>query len=131
MATSTELDAELDNVSSADSTIAIASDTGIPRYNRRLSDKILAAFNHAYAVGEIEIASRIREVLARLDKDLSEGDGQRRDGAIALCQADLWIEFVEARNDYRTVCDKPETDTAAIQTSLDAMKDAYQRWSAL
>ncbi|MDA0787664.1 MAG: hypothetical protein O3B37_15390 [Proteobacteria bacterium] len=131
MATSTELDIELDTVSSAENTVAITSDTGLPRYNRRLSDKILAAFNHAYAVGEIEIASRIREVLARLDRDLSEGDGQRRDGAIALCQADLWIEFVEARNDYRIVCDKPGMDSAAVATSLEAMKDAYQRWSAL
>jgi hypothetical protein len=116
MATSTELDVELDTVSSAGSAIVITSDTGLPRYNRRLSDKILAAFNHdyAYAAGEIEIASRIREMLARLDKDLPEGEGRRRDGAIALCQADLWIEFVEVRNDYRTVCDKPKTDSAAI-----------------
>ena len=89
MATSTELDVELDTVSSAGSAIVITSDTGLPRYNRRLSDKILAAFNHAYAAGEIEIASRIRETLARLDKDLPKGEGQRRDGAIALCQADL------------------------------------------
>jgi hypothetical protein len=108
----------------------IVSATGAPRYNRRLSDKILAAFNHAYAVGEIEIASRLREVLARLDNDQAEGEGQRRDGTIALCQADLWIEFVEARNDYRAVCDKPGKETGAVETSLDAMKDAYRRWSA-
>jgi hypothetical protein len=108
----------------------IVSATGAPRYNRRLSDKILAAFNHAYAVGEIEIASRLREVLARLDNDQAEGEGKRRDGTIALCQADLWIEFVEARNDYRAVCDKPGKETGAVATSLDAMKDAYRRWSA-
>lgn len=65
-------------------------------------------------MGEIEIASRLREVLARLDND----------------QADLWIEFVEACNDYRAVCDKPGKDTGAVATSLDAMKDAYRRWSA-
>ena len=88
--------AELHSTNSADDALAITSDTGIPRYNRRLSDKILAAFNHAYAMGEIEIASGIREVLARLDSDVPEGPEQRRDGAIALCQADLWIEFVEA-----------------------------------
>ena len=122
--------AELHDVNGAEGTIAIASDTGIPRYNRRLSDKILAAFNHAYAVGEIEMAARLREVLARLDKDQAEGDGQRRDGAIALCQADLWIDFVEARNDYRINCDKPGMDAGVVQTSLDAMKDAYQRWSS-
>jgi len=123
--------AELHNTNSADDALAITSDTGIPRYNRRLSDKILAAFNHAYALGEIEIASGIREVLARLDNDVPEGEGQRRDGAFALCQADLWIEFVEARNDYRTVCDKPGSDSAAIETTLEMMKDAYKRWSAL
>jgi hypothetical protein len=108
----------------------IVSATGAPRYNRRLSDKILAAFNHAYAVGEIEIASRLREVLARLDNDQAEGEGKRRDGTIALCQADLWIEFVEARNDYRAVCDKPGKESGSVATSLDAMKDAYRRWSA-
>jgi hypothetical protein len=108
----------------------IVSATGAPRYNRRLSDKILAAFNHAYAVGEIEIASRLREVLARLDNDQAEDEGQRRDGTIALCQADLWIEFVEARNDYRAVCDKPGKESGSVATSLDAMKDAYRRWSA-
>lgn len=122
--------AELRNVDGAKGARDITLDTGVPRYNRRLSDKILAAFNHAYAVGEIEIASRLREVLARLDKDQAEGDGQRRDGTIALCQADLWIEFVEARNDYRTLCDKSGADSGVLGTSLDAMKDAYQRWSA-
>ncbi|MEP4377722.1 MAG: hypothetical protein ABJ215_02525 [Alphaproteobacteria bacterium] len=131
MATSTEIDVKPDTASGAGSVMEIASDTGIPRYNRRLSDKILAAFNHAYAVGEIEIASGIREVLARLDHDDPEGKGQRRDGAIALCQADLWIEFVEARNDYRTVCDKPGANAGSVEMSLAAMKDAYQRWSAV
>ena len=123
--------AELHSTNSADDALAITSDTGIPRYNRRLSDKILAAFNHAYAMGEIEIASGIREVLARLDSDVPEGPEQRRDGAIALCQADLWIEFVEARNGYRTACDKPGTDSATVATSLETMKDAYKRRSAL
>jgi hypothetical protein len=26
-------------------------DAGMPKYNRRLTDKILAAFNHAYSTG--------------------------------------------------------------------------------
>ncbi|MGB0572479.1 MAG: hypothetical protein ACPGQM_10520 [Alphaproteobacteria bacterium] len=130
-AASTELDVERETAGTVGNVAAIASDTGIPRYNRRLSDKILAAFNHAYAMGEIEIASGIREVLARLDDAVPEGKGQRRDGAIALCQADLWIEFVEARNDYRTACGKPGTDSAMVETSLEAIKDAYQRWRAV
>lgn len=122
--------AEMEQANGTDGPRAIASDTGVPRYNRRLSDKILAAFNHAYAVGEIDVAARLREVLARLDKGQSEGDGQRRDATIALCQADLWIEFVEARNDYRMACDKPDMNNDVIENSLEAMKDAYQRWSS-
>ena len=30
-------------------------DAGVPRYNRRLTDKVLAAFNHAYAMGEMRL----------------------------------------------------------------------------
>jgi hypothetical protein len=82
-------------------------------------------------VGEIEIAARLREVLARLDKDHSEGSDQRRlDRAIALSQADLWIGFVEARNDYRTARDKEHTDPIALDCMLEVMKSACQRWSA-
>ena len=37
--------------------------TGLPRYIRRLTDKVLSAFNHAYAVGELEAAERLRDTL--------------------------------------------------------------------
>ena len=124
--------ADLSDSGNGDQPETFTDDLGTPRYNRRLSDKILAAFNHAYAVGEIEVAAGLRGVLARLDNGQdSNEEQQRRDGMIALSQADLWIEFVEARNDYRTACDKPRPDSAAVETSLAAMKDAYQRWSAL
>lgn len=111
----------------------IAGDVGTPKYNRRLSDKILAAFNHAYAVGELEIAAGLREILARLDKgaEVSDAEQQRRDGMIALSQADLWIEFVEARNDYRAACDTPQSDPIALDCMLDVMKSAYSRWSSV
>lgn len=124
--------AEFDKPNGKDEASAITADTGIPRYNRRLSDKILAAFNHAYAVGEIDIAARLREILARLDTHHSErSDQRRRDGAIALSQADLWIEFVEARNDYRAACDSDSSDPIALDCMLEVMKGAYKRWSAL
>jgi len=109
---------------------AIAADIGLPKYNRRLSDKILAAFNHAYAVGELEVAASLREVLGRLDKGAdSDNERQRRDSTIAPSQADLWIEFVEARNDYRAACDTPQSDPIALDCMLDVMKSAYGRWS--
>jgi hypothetical protein len=109
----------------------IVDDVGTPKYNRRLSDKILAAFNHAYAVGEFEVATSLREVLARLDKgDDPADENQRRDGTIALSQADLWIEFVEARNDYRVACDAPQSDPIALDCMLEVMKSSYGRWNA-
>jgi len=110
----------------------LASDIGTPKFNRRLSDKILAAFNHAYAVGELEVAASLREVLARLDKGAdTDTERQRRDSTIALSQADLWIEFVEARNDYRAACDTPQSDPIALDCMLDVMKSAYGRWSTV
>src|SRR5690606_5061814 len=78
------------------------SKLGLPEFDRRLTDKILAAFNHAYAVGEVEVARRLHTVLA-----LAEGhergrvlaaSGMERRGNGALAQADLWVAYVEARN---------------------------------
>lgn len=110
----------------------LTTDVGTPKYNRRLSDKILSAFNHAYAVGDFEIAASLREVLGRLDKGSdSENERQRRDSAIALSQADLWIDFVEARNDYRAACDTPQSDPIALDCMLDVMKSTYGRWSTV
>ncbi|MBO6784266.1 MAG: hypothetical protein JJ899_13495 [Alphaproteobacteria bacterium] len=110
----------------------IDTDVGTPKYSRRLSDKVLAAFNHAYAVGELEVAASLREVLARLDNAQAELDPhQRRDSAIALSQADLWIEFVEARNDYRAACDTEASDPIALDCMLEVMKSAYHRWATV
>lgn len=110
----------------------INGDIGVPRYSRRLSDKVLAAFNHAYAVGEIEVAASLREILARLDRDRAAGDAsQRRDGTIVLSQADMWIEFVEARNDYRAACENENSDPIALDCMLEVMKSAYHRWSTV
>ena len=35
---------------------------------RRLNDKILAAFNHAYSVGEYEIAKQLKAALVKNEK---------------------------------------------------------------
>src|SRR5512141_2876572 len=43
-------------------------DAGVPRYNRRLTDKILAAFNHAYAMGEMDLARNLWECLVAAEK---------------------------------------------------------------
>ena len=51
-------------------------DVGAPDHDRRLSDKILAAFNHAYSVGETAIAEQLRVLL--LDPAVSCPDHRSR-----------------------------------------------------
>ena len=107
----------------------IASETGAPTHSRRLSDKVLAAFNHAYAVGEIDVAAQLREILARLERDRVVSHSERKAQPVSLSHADLWVDFVEARNDYRMACEDPSLDAEGVAEYLERMKDSYQRWS--
>jgi hypothetical protein len=95
---------------------------------RRLTDKILAAFNHAYAVGEVAIAERLREVLAVAEATCN-GTAERRTSYDPLGQAATWVEFVEARNRYKWICENRRNDPSGAAEALTAMKDAYRRWS--
>ena len=96
---------------------------------RRLSDKILTAFNHAYAIGETEIADKLRDVLAVNEKS-GRVDEEQRGHFDPLGQAELWVEFVEARNRYKKVSDRRGPRPGAADQALETMKDAYRRWSA-
>lgn len=95
---------------------------------RRLSDKILAAFNHAYAVGEFEVANMLRAALIAGEAKAGAPPDQRH-GHDPLYQADLWVAFVEARNDYRGLCDAADDNATNVETALAALKDAYRHWS--
>ena len=94
---------------------------------RRLSDKILTAFNHAYAMGEVEIAEQLRRVL--IENENGHGVAEKRDSHDPLGQAERWVAFVEARNQYKWVCQNHPSEPAAVEDALLAMKEAYQRWS--
>ena len=56
-------------------------------------------------------------------------DGHRHATTVALSHADLWVDFVEARNDYRVACENESHDSEAVAGILARMKEAYQRWS--
>jgi hypothetical protein len=97
--------------------------------SRRLSDKILAAFSHAYAVGEHEVADKLKDALAASEaKHARRGDKRR--SYDPLGQAGMWVAFVEARNGYRALVEDPNADADRLAVALDAMKEAYRRWSA-
>lgn len=95
---------------------------------RRLSDKILAAFNHAYSVGEFEIAKQLRAVLANNENQPSPYKEMRK-GYDPLGEADLWVSFVNMRNTYRQASEGEAANPDAVAEALEAMKEAYRQWS--
>ncbi len=95
--------------------------------SRRLSDKILAAFNHAHASGETEIARFLHRALETHEAKYGAKQ-DRRSGFSPLGQADLWVRFVEARNHYKGIFQKRGVAPAPVATALEAMKDTYKRW---
>ncbi len=102
--------------------------TGRTRYDRRLSDKVLAAFNHAFGLGELDAADRLRQILCDLEARFApEGEDRRRHRP--LDDADRWTGFVAARQHYRAVCDAEPADAAAVEAGLAEMKAAYRQWS--
>ena len=101
---------------------------GTPKHDRRLSDKILAAFSHAIAEGAPAVAALLRCALEEAERDLDGGGNQRRHGG-ALVQADLWVEFVEARDSFRRSFYAETPDPTEVERSRVEMMDAYKRWS--
>ncbi len=95
---------------------------------RRLSDKILTAFNHAYAVGEVEIARHLRKILERNERDKNGAkSGRQNDDPVQ--RADMWVAFVESRNQFRKISDKKGVKEQDIEAALLKMKEAYRQWS--
>lgn len=103
-------------------------DAGVPRHTRRLTDKVLAAFNHAYAAGEMDLARALWDCLVTAEK-LGQPYARRQPNQ-TLDLAAEWVAFVDARDRYRDVSrtskGRPEDASDAFRT----MRDAYQSWQA-
>ena len=113
---------------SIDPAAPLTHTVGEPEYNRRLADKILAAFNHAYAVGAVDVAESLRRILEEVES-LNRRDRRKRRNADTLDQAALWMAFVEARNRYKQATGDGETTADETARALGEMKEAYKRWS--
>ncbi len=101
---------------------------GAPKYDRRLSDKILAAFSHAYAEGAPAVAAVLRRALEEAERGADGSEPDRRLSG-ALVQADLWMEFVEARDFFRRIFEAEAPDPKEVECARAEMMDAYKRWS--
>ncbi len=106
----------------------MVKDLGETDQTRRLSDKVLAAFNHAYSVGETEIANELKGVLAKLEERSGHSNCHQRILS-ATAQADLWVDFVAARNEYTAMLEREHNADNQLAGALKRMKDCYMRWS--
>jgi hypothetical protein len=101
---------------------------GGPKHDRRLSDKILAAFSHAYAEGARSVAALLRRALEEAERDRHGAVPERRAGD-ALSQAELWVEFVEARDAFRRASAAAPPEPEAFERARAEMLEAYKAWS--
>jgi len=106
---------------------AFADSCDAPAYDKRLSDKILAAFNHAYAAGALETARYLKFLLVDVERREGGRDGRRGIGAVD--RANLWVAYVDARNRYNALCHRKDAVPAHVEMAVASMKDAYRAWS--
>ena len=111
---------------------------GKPKFDRRLSDKILSAYNHAYAADEVELANKLRVLLEEADsKEIAhcERNGASvldipiRRNSNAVHKARLWSQFVDARQGYISMSIRENTSTDQIKIAFDGMRASYARWA--
>jgi hypothetical protein len=63
----------------------------IPRYSRRLTDKILIAFHGACDQGEFDIAARLLQVLEMIfERSHAPGDRRRNTESLVAAHERLW-----------------------------------------
>ncbi|MDX1484459.1 MAG: hypothetical protein R3229_08260 [Alphaproteobacteria bacterium] len=111
---------------------------GTPRFNRRLSDKILAAYNHAYAADEAELANKLRVLLEEAEaKELAHCerpgasviDKPIRRSSNAVHQAHLWSQFVDAKQGYVSLSIRENSPLEDVEAAYAGMRNSYTRWA--
>ena len=111
---------------------------GKPQFDRRLSDKILAAYNHAYVADEAELANKLRVLLEEAeDKEISHCerpgasvlDMPIRRNSNAVQKARLWTQFVDARQGYISLSIRANSSAKQVKSAFDGMRTSFARWT--
>jgi len=111
---------------------------GKPKFDRRLSDKILSAFNHAYAADEVDLANKLRVLLEEAEgKEVAHCarpgasvlDAPIRRNSNSVHQARLWSQFVDARQGYISLSIRANSSADQVKAAFDGMRTSYARWS--
>ena len=101
---------------------------GQPRYSRRITDKVLAAFNHAYVLEEIELAQKLWEALV-LAEEVSLRQHSRRRPNQAIELAERWVELVDSRSKYQKLSKDPALAASPeAEEAYADMRMAYRAW---
>ena len=101
---------------------------GQPHYSRRITDKVLAAFNHAYVLEEIELAQKLWEALVLAEEaSLRQHSRRRPNQSIEL--AEKWVALVDARHRHQKITKDPALSTTPEADEAYAdMRMAYRSW---
>jgi hypothetical protein len=105
----------------------LIADIGQPPYERRLTDKILIAFNHALALGYVEIAERLHLTLEIAEREGVKKYGERR-GVTVLDLAGLWRAFIAARDHFVRLSADPAIDPARLADARSRMRERWRLW---
>ncbi|HTI87126.1 MAG TPA: hypothetical protein VL966_11020 [Alphaproteobacteria bacterium] len=92
-----------------------------PNGDWRVSDKLLAAHNHAYVAGNRAVANEIRDILA-----LVSGDDEPVRRLDPLERAKRWIAFVDAREAYEDAVN--DVDRGRLQATRLRLHMAQELW---
>ena len=111
---------------------------GKSQFDRRLSDKVLSAYNHAYAADEVELANKLRVLLEEAEsREISHCerpgasvlDMPIRRNSNAVRQARLWTQFVDARQGYISLSIRANSSVEQVKAAYDGMRTSYARWT--
>jgi hypothetical protein len=97
---------------------------GRPFRQRRVSDRLLAAHNHAYACGNRRVAAELRDILELIEND--ERIRNNRRSTTAVERASRWAAFVDAREAYEGAANA--ADHGRTQAARLRMHMAQELW---
>jgi len=97
---------------------------GRPFRQRRVSDRLLAAHNRAYASGNRVVAADLREILELIERD--ERIRFNRRSTTAVERACRWVAFVDAREAYEEAA--AGADRGSAQAARLRMHMAQELW---
>jgi hypothetical protein len=116
----------------------VASQFGAPAFDRRLSDKILAAHNHAYAVGDAALAEALMAQLERSETAEREAYKRKSTGSFrfysprqssAVKHGRLWRGYVDARNVFNALNLQAGTPSGRLVRAEKEMQRRYAKWA--